>query len=332
MELVKWNKLRQAIVEAKSIDEVKLIKDKAEAMRAYSKQIGESLIVQNDICEIKLRAERRMGEMLKEMPKAKGTEYGGKQKIIDGNMMQPSMSTQTLLDIGIQKHQSSRYQKIADLPEETFEKIIVETKQKEKELTETLMISTSKKIDREIEINEMKDSIEDGTAELPEGKFEVIVVDPPWNYGRKYDPKGSRVANPYPEMSFEEIEKVDIPSSEDCVLWLWTTQQFIWDAKKLLKSWGFEYKAMIVWDKEKMGMGSWLRMQCEFCLLGIKGKPIWEGTDVRDIIREARTSHSAKPKTFYKMVEENCVGRKLDYFARKKREGWEVYGTIEETK
>lgn len=31
-------------------------------------------------------------------------------------------------------------------------------------------------------------------------------------------------------------------------------------------------------------------------------------------------------KPVRKMVEEICAGRKLDYFARKKREGWDVYG------
>lgn len=46
----------------------------------------------------------------------------------------------------------------------------------------------------------------------------------------------------------------------------------------------------------------------------------------RDIIREPRTTHSTKPEIFYKMVDEICAGRKLDYFARKKRNGWDVYG------
>lgn len=49
-----------------------------EKARAYAKQVGESLEVQNDICEIKLRAERKMGEMLKEMPKNKGKLKQGK--------------------------------------------------------------------------------------------------------------------------------------------------------------------------------------------------------------------------------------------------------------
>jgi len=115
--LTKWNTARQAIIEAKSVDEVKNIKDRAEAMRAYAKQVGESLEVQNNICEIKLRAERKMGEMLKEMPKAMGNEYGGRNKI-DSNRMLPSNPTPTLKDIGIEKYESSRYQKIAELPEE----------------------------------------------------------------------------------------------------------------------------------------------------------------------------------------------------------------------
>jgi len=83
-------------------------------LRAYAKQVGESLTVQNDICEIKLRAERRMGEMLKEQKLQYGSRgYGKKVEL---------QNVTSLSDIGIQKHQSSRYQKIADLQEETLKK------------------------------------------------------------------------------------------------------------------------------------------------------------------------------------------------------------------
>jgi N6-adenosine-specific RNA methylase IME4 len=109
-------------------------------------------------------------------------------------------------------------------------------------------------------------------------------------------------------------------------LFLWTTHAFIFDAKALLDAWGFEYKATGVWDKGKMGMGHWLRMQCEFFLVGIKGKPIWNNTKWRDIIRENRREHSRKPEAFYEMVEDITVGRRLDYFSREKRLGWEVVG------
>ena len=68
MQLVRWEKAKQAIAEAKSIDEIKEIRDKMQALHAYSKQAKESLVVQNNIAEIKIRAERRAGEMLKEIP------------------------------------------------------------------------------------------------------------------------------------------------------------------------------------------------------------------------------------------------------------------------
>lgn len=45
-----------------TIAEVKDTRDKAEAMRAYSKQAEESLIMQNICAEIKLRAERKGGK------------------------------------------------------------------------------------------------------------------------------------------------------------------------------------------------------------------------------------------------------------------------------
>lgn len=321
MELVKWNAAKHAIVEAKSIDEVKEIKDKAEAMRAYSKQIGESLETQNDICEIKLRAERRMGEMLKEMPKRDGNPAN---KMLVGLKKNKNDNRENTLPV---THiESSRYQKIAELPEETFENIVEETKEAGKELTEALMLNTAKKIDRQIKIQNLKEGIEKGDIKLPEGKFQVIVIDPPWGYDDTYNPEKRRGTIPYPSMALEELKEIDLPAADDSILFLWTTQSRIWDTKELLEAWGYEYRAILTWDKELMGIGLFFRMQCEFCIVGIKGKPIWNATDVRDIIRETRTTHSTKPEAFYQMIDKHCVGRKLDYFARKQRKGWEVYG------
>lgn len=183
-----------------------------------------------------------------------------------------------------------------------------------------------KKAKREADIQAQREAIAAGKAELPKGVFEVIAIDPPWNYGRDYDPDGSRVASPYPELSQEKLLELKIPAAKDCVMFLWTTQKFIWNAKELLDKWGFEYKAIIVWDKSRMLNGFWLRMQCEFCLVGIKGKPTWYNTTHRDIIIEQSEEHSRKPAAFYNLVNDITVGRKLDYFAREQREGWATYG------
>ena len=161
----------------------------------------------------------------------------------------------------------------------------------------------------------------------PEGKCDLIVIDPPWPYGTEYNAETRRVASPYPELDISELEKIDIPSADNCVLWCWATHKFIWDAKNLLEKWGFEYKLTLVWDKQKMGIGAWLRCQVEFCLLGIKGKPAWNLTNERDIISVPRREHSRKPDEFYKMAEKVSGGqKKLDMFSREGKENWQGWG------
>ena len=59
---------------------------------------------------------------------------------------------------------------------------------------------------------------------------------------------------------------------------------------------------------------------------GGKREPNIIKNDVRDIINEPRRQHSRKPESFYNMAETLTIGRKLDYFSREPREGWEVYG------
>lgn len=324
MQLIKWDKLSHEIEQAKDIDELKKLSDKLEAIRILAKQSKQSLETQNKIATYRIRVERKKGEWLKD--NLRKPEEGRPNKEVSTDLI-------LLRKTGITLNESSDAQRIADIPEKKFESLMQEIKDDGEELTKTFMVNTSKKIERELDIQKQKEDIETGKVKLPKGKFEVIVIDPPWNYESKnktsYNSEGRRVASPYPEMTTEQIKehfiKNNLPS-DDCVLWLWTTHKFIWDAKMLLDVWGFEYKAILVWNKDQMGIGSWLRMQCEFCLLGIKGKPIWENKTYRDIITESRRQHSRKPNNFYKMVREICTGRKLNYFSREQIDGFENLG------
>jgi N6-adenosine-specific RNA methylase IME4 len=181
-------------------------------------------------------------------------------------------------------------------------------------------------------IEKQKEDIEQGKLPELQGKFDVVSIDPPWPYEGEskkttsFDPDGRRVANPYPEMSIEAIKQIELPLMPDAIVFLWTTHKFLPDSFDILKQWGLDYKATLVWDKQKIGMGAWFRMQCEFCLVGIKGKPFFDNTKHRDIICEARREHSRKPDTFFEMVEEITKGRRLEYFSREKRSNWEVFG------
>ena len=193
---------------------------------------------------------------------------------------------------------------------------------------------TITQVNKEIKIEKRKADIEKQKADieaenLPEinDKFDIITVDPPWPYGREFDPDSSRVANPYPEMSIEEIKNIKLPTKENSIIFLWTTHQFLPYAFDILKEWGADYKATMVWNKEKIGMGYWLRMQCEFCLLAVKGNPIWDINDWRDIISETRREHSRKPESFYQNIDKYFpYASKIEYFSRAQREGWAVFG------
>ena len=223
------------------------------------------------------------------------------------------------------------------LTDKDTKKIAEKTKEEQEQIIEMIEageVRNLKEAERKIktekvkaEIQKQKEEIEQNPMQPPDGKYDVIVIDPPWNYGTQYNAGGRRVGNPYPEMTQQELLELEIPSKEDSIIFLWTTHRFIWDAKELLNHWGFEYRNILVWNKEKIGMGDLFRMQCEFCLVGIKGKPLLDNDHTnRDIIEESRREHSRKPEAFYEMVNKLCVGRKLDYFSRQEREGWTVFG------
>jgi N6-adenosine-specific RNA methylase IME4 len=236
--------------------------------------------------------------------------------------------------------------KIADVSSETIRKVekieaTASPEIKAKASTGQISINEAyKEIKKEEKIDERKKDIERQlfdieSGNLPEllGKYEVIAIDPPWAYEEKgglsltdYNPETTRGATPYPTMKVSEIKEINLPLTDNAVLFLWTTHAFLKDAFEILEHWELKYKATLVWDKERMGMGRTIRLQCEFCLIAFKGNPIFNGSSERDIIREARREHSRKPDAFYQYVERSTIGRKLEYFSREKRTNWEIYG------
>jgi len=171
----------------------------------------------------------------------------------------------------------------------------------------------------------------DALPVAPAGLFDVIVIDPPWPYddgdpASSHDKDAHRASNPYPEMSLEKIAAIELPVTDNCVLWLWTTHRFMRHAFPLFDAWGFEEKAIVTWVKDRMGLGRWLRSQSEFCIMAIKGSPVITLTNQTTVINGPMRQHSRKPDEFYAMVDALCHGRKLDYFSREPREGWQQFG------
>ena len=90
----------KALAEAKDLGEVKRIRDTAVAVKHYAKAAKLGHEAQNHAAEIKLRAERKAGEMLAGMEKQAGSRGTGKK------VEYPKATP--LSEIGIDKKSSSK--------------------------------------------------------------------------------------------------------------------------------------------------------------------------------------------------------------------------------
>lgn len=118
--LIKYEAACHALAEAKAVDEVKDIRDKADAMRIYAMQ-AKNKSLEIDAAEIRIRAERRLGEMIAAQKANEGLNSGraGRSPIaVDSNDRD---TRPTLSDVGVSKDLSSRAQKLAAVPSDEFE-------------------------------------------------------------------------------------------------------------------------------------------------------------------------------------------------------------------
>lgn len=118
--VTKLDRATLALSECKSAMEAKQIADVAEMARVYLERTNASVETVNRATEVRLLAERQMGEFLKAMPKNQGTVLSGRDEF-GGTKSEPPKDVPTLREIGITKKQSSQAQKLADIPKEEFE-------------------------------------------------------------------------------------------------------------------------------------------------------------------------------------------------------------------
>ena len=172
---------------------------------------------------------------------------------------------------------------------------------------------------------------------FPDKKYKTIVADPPWKYGvwgkgSEKAPFGDKARPlPYPHMTVEEIRALNVASlaDENCELYLWTTQKYLPDAFEVLKAWGFKYCQALTWCKTPRGTGQG-GVYCpttEFLILGRKGKmPKVKRIDTTWWNIKRTNKHSKKPEFFQDLIETASDAPRLEMFARRERENWDVWG------
>jgi N6-adenosine-specific RNA methylase IME4 len=163
-------------------------------------------------------------------------------------------------------------------------------------------------------------------------------MDPPWTY-RDSTARGS-AARHYPTMTLEELKRLPIPELADkkqgAYFWIWATFPKIRDRvpHELIDHWGLRWVGEVVWDKQRIGPGRWLRSRAEVLILAVTGKPpvpsdrgqgnIFALPDVEHVTRTPK--HSQKPAQFRDLIERLSPGPRLELFARESAPGWDCWG------
>jgi len=162
--------------------------------------------------------------------------------------------------------------------------------------------------------------------------YRTIVIDPPWQqkmagcWKRRRAMTATRL--PYPTMTFAQIAALPIPqlAAVGCHVWLWTTNQTLYSAFKLIEAWDLTYLAPIHWIKPS-GCGTWFEHRSQTLLFAYNQKCIFPLARFRPNILYANPQrHSTKPACSYELIEAISPTPRLELFARRKREGWDVWG------
>jgi hypothetical protein len=130
--LIKYEAACLALAECKAVDEVKAWADKAAAMQAYGRMAKDKTL-EVDAAEIRIRAERRLGELIAAQKAGPGLAKPGVKPSGNSVVADDRIQTPTLAEAGISKDLSSRAQKLAAVPEEEFEAELAAKRERDRE-------------------------------------------------------------------------------------------------------------------------------------------------------------------------------------------------------
>ena len=297
--LDRWDTAKKAIEECRSIEEVKRLRDQAELYHVYSRQVKESLELQNKIAEIRLRAERGIGKFSKKFPKRQGgdTRFGSPR---DGKTVSKG---EMLKKLNIDSKHIHRYEAMASLPDDVFEGHIAQVKARNDRITMEGVLKKVKDLKTEaaakanggcedVVIKASDVSVEENSIEefverifnenctitmsrMPDDCIDCVITSPPYEDIRSY--------HGY-DFNFEEIasELYRVIKPGGVVVWV-VADQTVEGSESgesfrqalYFKNCGFNLHDTMIWQKPSFSNPSSNRYhQCfEYMFVFSKGKP-----------------------------------------------------------
>ena len=268
------------------------------------------------MCRIRLRAERKLGELLTTTPRL----HGRPKSVPDENTF-PSLS-----ELGVPDRKlSHRAQRIAVVPARDFEAYFRDAQHQAWEITTRHLLLLSER--RQASSRNRQRIVGDRVADLiefarTEPRMGCIMIDPPWPI------EGSVL--PYMDVRVDDLKTLPVGelAAERCHVHLWTLpNSYHRIAYEIVEYWGFRVVSEFVWCKTQVGKGNYWRMSHEILLTAVQSQDDrFDDRSLRSWVEAPRGRHSEKPGVVREMIELASPGPRLELFARKLAPGWYSWG------
>jgi N6-adenosine-specific RNA methylase IME4 len=252
-------------------------------------------------------------------------------------------ATVKLNDLGINKTQSSRWQKLAALDQDQFEaKVEGASKRAYDRIAQRFVkeVEIERAQRRHRNIIEHGCTVDDLVALAASGKrFPTILGDPAWPWSGHLGNGMSRADHHFGLSTLDEIKSLPVASlaADDCALLLWCTGPHIAIGShvEVIRAWGFKPSTIaFVWVKQNRsdgrvrtrGQGCWTTANAEVCFIATKGSPTRLAFDVHQVVLAPVGQHSEKPEEVRRRIERLFPGPYLELYGRKPVPGWTVWG------
>ena len=313
---------KRALAECRNFDDAKLVRNKAIALAVYAKQAKDRSLIE-DATAIRLRAERRAGEMLAEMEKNKGARGAGpgrgKKAVVARDRLLDTAPK--LSDIGVTKTQSSNWQRLAALAPDVFEERVARGQRKAVNVLDGVARRTRQEMhaDDEARVAQLRPLLGD--------TFLSLVIDFPWK--SDWMSESAQASIGYATMAREQLFTLPIEqwAADNCHLYFLSPNNFLPLAFEAVKHYGerygFAFKTLITWEKPTFGQGHFFRNQTEHCLFAVRGELRTRVDNIPTILRAPRgEDHSEKPEEFYDLVRAASYLPCGEAFQRQPRDGF----------